>query len=192
MSSAADHPYRQQAGDVSGVVRSIRVAAALNERFGELLRKKSYYSDEDLSNTLGEVRQLYPEIWSNLDDARNALVARGLSVDAYEELRASNDARSGGVLDVDVTDATLTSTKGKTAYMNAPGHAAATAACNVLRAALPQIDWEELDRAEAAELAQFGSLGPAPWKKVVFYAIAVVFAAVAVGLYLVFRMRGRG
>ena len=182
---------------MSGVVRSIRVGAALNDRFGELLRKKRYLSDEDLSSTLGEVRQLYPEIWSNLDDARNALAGRGIAVDAYDALRSSAAARSGGVLDVEVTEQTLASAAlvgggSKTAYFNGPGHAAAKQACDALRATLPDVDWEALDRAEAAEIAQFGSLGPPRWKKVVFYGIALVLIAVAVGLYLVFRLKARG
>jgi hypothetical protein len=178
--------------DMSGVVRSIRVGAALNDRFGELLSKKNYLSDEDLSSTLGEVRQLYPEIWSNLDDARNALAARGVPVEAYDSLRSSAAARGGGVLDVDLTENVLGRGGSKTAYFNGPGHTAAKQACDALRATLPDVDWVALDRAEAAEIAQFGSLGPARWKKVVFYGIALVLIAVAVGLYLVFRLTARG
>ena len=69
----AQHPYRQQGDDLSDVVRSVRIAGALNERLAELFRPKQFYSDEELSNVLGEVRQLYPQIWSHLDDAHAGL-----------------------------------------------------------------------------------------------------------------------
>ncbi len=173
-------------------MRSVRIGAALNDQFGELLRRKIYNNPDRLESLLGEARQLYPEIWANFDHARKALVERGLSVDAYDALRASSAARSGGVLDVELAEhglgehALSKGRRDKTAYLNAQGHAAATEACNVLRAALPQVDWEALDRAEAAELAAIGSLGPSKAKKLVVYAMAAIAVVIAAILFVVF------
>lgn len=185
-------PYRTPA-EATSVVQSIRVGAALNEQFGALLRRRIYNDPERLASLLGEARQLYPEIWSNLDDARKALVERGIPTDAYDALRASSAARKGGVLDVQVTEQTLAqaalrTSYEKTAYLNAEGHAAATEACNALRAALPHVDWEALDRAEAEELAAFGSLGPSRGKKLAFYTLMVIAAAVALVLLIVWAV----
>jgi hypothetical protein len=188
-------PYRTPA-EATTVVRSIRVGAALNEQFGALLRRRIYNDPERLTSLLGEARQLYPEIWSNLDDARKALVERGVPTDRYDALRASSAARNGGVLDVQVTEQTLTQAALRTGYektanLNAEGHAAATEACNVLRAALPHVDWEALDRAEAEELAAFGSLGPSRARKLVFYTLAGIAAAMALVLLVVWVVHNK-
>jgi hypothetical protein len=187
-----DAPYRQPANDVSGIVRSIRIGAALNDQFGELLRRKIYNNPDRLESLIGEVGQLYPEIWANFDHARKALVERGLSVDAYDALRATPAACSGGVLDVELAGhglgehALSKGRRDKTAYLNTRGHATATEACNVLRRALPDVDWEELDRADAAELAEIGSLGPSKAKKLLVYGVAAMAALVAAILLVVF------
>ncbi len=181
-SPPADNPFRQSGVDNTATVRSIRVAAALNERLGDLLRKTNYASDEELANALGEARQLYPEIWSHLDDARRALARRGITVLAYDELRSSTAAQQGGVLDVEVTDRT------KTAWMNAEGHATAAFACNQLRAALPEVDWQALEAADAAALAAGASLGPSRATKIVFYILAGALALLGIALLIAYKI----
>jgi hypothetical protein len=158
-------PYRHADVDFSRVIRSIRVAAALNEQFGVLAQPKTYHERDELSRVIGEVRQLYPEIWANLDDARDALAKRGIDVAPYDELRAHPATRAGGVLDVQATERQIPIGGGasKSAYMNLEGHVLATEACHVMRRALPNVDWDALDRAEAAEIAAVGSLRPARW-----------------------------
>jgi len=186
-----DHPYRRPSADLSNAVRSIRMAAALNERFGTVAKKTSYSSREELSNALGEARQLFPEIWSLLDSARGELANRGIDVAAYDRLRALDATRDAGVVSVDVVESAGAMLGGgvlKSAQLNHEGHAAATEACSVLRGALPQIDWEALDRAEAEEIAAMGTLGPALWKKIVFGVIAIVVAAVLIAALMFMRM----
>ena len=174
-------------------IRSIRVAEALTERFGVVSRPQTYARMDELQNALGEARQLYPEIWTNLDHARAMLLQRGVDLAAYDVVRNSDVARAGGVLDVTGTDgvsgeiANLLGRSDKKAYMNARGHAAAIEACRLLRDALPQVDWEALDRAEAAELAAAGSLGRPRWQRILVRAIALAIGAILVLAYIYAR-----
>lgn len=95
---------------------------------------------------LTDRRASLPEIWSHLDAARHDLERRGLDVAAYDALRTGH------------------------------GYQAATAACDALRATLPAIDWDSLDRREAESLADM-SAAPrerATWKRFVIYAVAFV------------------
>jgi hypothetical protein len=169
-------------------VRSVRVATALADRFAILMQPGSYTNDEKFDNVLGEARQIYPSIWSNLDDARLALAARDVDLSAYDQLRATPAARLGGIGDVNVQEKTLITGGSKEAFFNSEGYAAARAACNILRDAMPGVDWRALEREEADQIAAFGSLGPPLWKKVIFYAIAGTLMAIAIVGYLYYRI----
>ncbi len=185
-------PYRAQAHDFSSAVASIRTAQALNERLAVLIKSETTTNDEAFSNKLGEARQLYPNIWSHLDQARNELAQRGMPVERYDAIRADPSIDKGAVLDVEVAnDAfTIPGRAEKTAYLNSRGHALAQQACTVLRSSLPTVDWDALERADAEQLAAFGSLGPPLWKKVVFYGLAGAVALIAIAGYIFFRLRG--
>jgi hypothetical protein len=188
---AREHPYRaDDHADVMPAVRSLRVAAALNDRFGELARPRRYDNPEALANALGEARQIYPEIWSNLDDAHAHLGKLGTTVPEYPQLRATPAARDAGVLDVDVKEFGLGGRE-KTAHVNAEGHATALAAIRALKAALPEVDWDSLDRADAREIEAVGSLRMARWKMIVLAAIGFVLAATALVVVLYLRTAGR-
>jgi len=166
------HPYRKPDDELAGVVQSIRVASALNERVGKLAQPRHYERADEMANAIGELEQLYPEVWSHLDVARAALAERGITVAAYDELRAST--RTTGLLEVDTLQQGL---MGRTATVDPTGHAAAVEACNLLKGALPQIDWVALDRVDD-QLAHV-RLGPPRW-----VSFAVIAAAVAFILYL--------
>src|SRR5262245_22786086 len=72
------------------VVRSVRVATALNQRFGALLREaKEHQTVAEFELKIGEAQQIYPEIWRHLDEARAALGQRGVVVEGYDVLRAT-------------------------------------------------------------------------------------------------------
>ena len=90
----------QQRDDLAPAVRSIRIATTLIEQFGELLGRRSFLDAEDIGPLLGEARQLYPEIWSHLDDARAVLAERGINIVNYDTLRATEPLGSPGVLEV--------------------------------------------------------------------------------------------
>lgn len=191
----AEHPYRQADVDFSRAIRSIRIAAALNEQYRVLAQPKNYRDRDELSRVLGEARQLYPEIWANLDDARNALAQRGIDVTGYDALRAHDATRAGGVLDVMAVDkgrerADMMFSGGvvKSAEMNTQGHRLATEAGHVLQRALPNVDWDALDRAEADEIAAAGSLRPARWKAVVLGLIGAILIGGAAAAYLYLRI----
>jgi hypothetical protein len=193
------HPYRQHDVDLSGAIRSIRIAVTLNERFGVIAQPKTYHSGEQLSDMLSEARQLYPEIWRHLDDARKALAQRGNVVAAYDELRGSDAARAPAILDVEAKDSAqdrlilpITGGVVKTARLNLAGHAAATEACNALRRALPDVDWQALDRAEAQEIEAIGSLRPGRWKAIMFGVIGFGILVVLGALLLYLRISSAG
>jgi hypothetical protein len=175
-------PYRKPNVDVSASVRAIRMAAALNDRYGAIIRSRTYRDANALSIALGEANQLYPEIWVLLDEARRALADRDIDVSLYDAVRTSPAARAPAVLDMDTGFAAIVSGGDRTAMLNRAGHLAATEACSLLRAAMPQVDWEALDRAEAASLKDI-DVGPPLWKKIVFYTIVGTIVAIASGSY---------
>jgi hypothetical protein len=193
---ASNNPYRSSGADFSDAVRAIRVAVALNEQYGVIVRPKNYSDPDELSRVIGEARQLFPAIWSNLDHARDALLRHGREVGRYDEIRSQAAVAAGGVLDVMAKDADdlvhLTGGVAKSARLNREGHTAATEACDVLRGALPQVDWAALDRAEAEEIAAAGSLRPGRWKAVVIVAIGFVALVIAAGAYAYMRTVGKG
>jgi hypothetical protein len=171
--------------DVAGIVQSIQIATTLNKRVGQLVGKRTYDNADALSFDLGELRQLYPEVWAHLDDARAELARRGIDVPRYDELRSSYEANAGGVLDVQLAP---TSRVEKAAATNVEGHQKALEACYVLRAAVPgmsSFDWDNLARKDE-ELATSVSLGPARWKRMLVGALAALalIAAIAIALLL--------
>ena len=82
-------------------IRSVRVAAVLCDRFAELLKGPTIVTahkgrgaligvkgnEDELSLRLGEAQQIYPEIWSHLDEARKAFGERGVNLAAFDQLR---------------------------------------------------------------------------------------------------------
>src|SRR5260370_425195 len=82
--------YKRRVPAVDPVVRSIRVAATLNDRFGAILREvKSIRHVRELELRIGEAQQIYPEIWRHLDEARTTLLHRGVDIFGYDKLRAT-------------------------------------------------------------------------------------------------------
>lgn len=155
--------------NVDPAVRSVRIAVTLCERFAELLkgpatvtaRKQSGAlfgvsgNDEALSLRIGEVQQIYPEIWRHLDEARAAFASRGIDVSAYDQIRAREGVALGAAVDVKHTrhgagqyavDETV-----KSANFNVEGHRRAREACEALMRATPDIDWAGIARAEAED-----------------------------------------
>ncbi len=152
-------------------VRSVRIAATLNERFAALMRAPVTQTGGmgELELRIGEAQQMYPEIWNHLDEARATLAGRGVSTAAYDKVRATEPKGSIGVSRVEV-EGYATTLSGhmlglhdeqvKSAYFNLEGHRRANEAVKALMAAQPEVDWRALERAENAEIAAAGSLGP--------------------------------
>lgn len=177
--------------DVDPAVRSIRVAAALNDRFGAILvevPKLDKVSEIELR--IGEAQQLYPEIWRHLDEARAELVRRGAAVDDYDALRGTerpgqqavgNIESASMVNPVALAFGSLELVQFKSATFNAQGHAKAREACNALMQAMPDVDWHALARREDAEIAEMGSLATAKWRN------ASIAAAIVIALIIALR-----
>jgi hypothetical protein len=131
---------------VADPVQSIGIAKSLAERFATL--SSVAHSGVVVNNVaemelrIGEAQQIYPEIWRHLEEAYAALVARGITVPRFDELRSGDHARVG-VLDVeaDMYDGRAT---WKAARFNIDGHRRAVAACHMLMTAMPEVDWAKL------------------------------------------------
>jgi hypothetical protein len=175
--------------NVDPVVRSIRIATTLNERFGDILREAaSYQKVAEFELKIGEAQQIYPEIWRHLDEARAALGRRGIVVQSYDDLRATerpgqlgvdNIEHSEGINPLALALGQLQYLETKTATFNHEGNAKARQACDALMRAMPEVDWRAVEREEEAEIAAMGSLSSAKWRQVALIAAVVLAAFVA-------------
>lgn len=173
-------------------VRSIRIASTLSERFREIMNGPLLPAGvSDLELRIGEAQQIYPEVWTHLDEARAALAARGVDTKTYDMTRALEPKGALGVSRVDVTGYSSSATTAllgiedqtvKSAQFNIEGHRRQGIAIRALMDAMPEVDWKALERAEAAEIAAAGSLGPVSPKSALRWlvigggGIAVVYA----------------
>jgi hypothetical protein len=152
-------------------VRSVRVALALCDRFAELLKGPTTVrahkqrgalvgvsgDQEGLSMRIGEAQQLYPEIWTHLDEARTVFASRGTDVNAYDFLRDQEGTSLGANVDLHHKshgygshgiDETV-----KSATFNVEGLTRARQACKALMTATPDIDWAAIAAAEGSDPA---------------------------------------
>jgi hypothetical protein len=153
------------------VVRSTRVAVALCDRFQELTRGPTTVTaakgrtaligvkgnDEEFSLRVNEANQIYPDIWSHLDDARKALVARNVDVSAFDTIREKERQLQPTGVRVDMTyqqhgDPTYGMEHTvKRATFNTDGLARARGAIQVIMNATPHINWAAIAKAEDAD-----------------------------------------
>ncbi|CAN5858900.1 hypothetical protein BH11MYX2_BH11MYX2_05820 [soil metagenome] len=156
---------------VDPAVRSVRIAAALCDRFEELMRGPTQIratrnrrslvgvtgDETGMSLRLGEAQQLYPEIWRHLDDARTAFAARGTDVAGYDGLRKQEGAGMGA--NVHTSEGSYGAGRyaydeyTKTADFNVAGLSRARQTIAVLVSITPQIDWASIVAAEHADPA---------------------------------------
>lgn len=156
-------------------VRSVRIATTLNERFRDLMHQRSSPGDgtAELELRIGEAQQIFPEIWNHLDDARKVIAERGGDTAAYDTIKASQGPARLGVTRVEVEDHHSFGLGGydhvqtKEAHFNLEGFRSAHKACAALMAAMPEVDWKAVERAENQEIAAAGSLGPIDSKKTI-------------------------
>jgi hypothetical protein len=175
--------------NVDPVVRSIRIASTLNDRFGTIVREaNNNQTVAEFELKIGEAQQIYPEIWRHLDEARAALGTRNIAVAKYDAIRATerpgqlavdNIEHSEGVNPLALAFGGALHVEFKTASFNREGHTKARAACNALMEAMPEVDWRELARAEEAEIAAVGSLDSAKWRQLVIVGAIVLAVIVA-------------
>jgi len=161
--------------NVDPAVRSIRIAAILNERFGAIIREaESVENVAEVELKIGEAQQIYPEIWRHLDEARAALDQRGVAVADFDALRATERPGQLAVANIEHTEGInvlalalgeLQHFETKTASFNHEGHVKARDACDALMQAMPNVAWAELARQEAAEIAEVGSLNARKWRQ---------------------------
>ncbi len=184
-------------------VDAILTAETLLVQFVSLVPRLSSALPADVSIALGEAQSLYPELWSNLDRAHLLLGERGIDVPTYDELRArqpatmlgvkvhtrershANDAAAmgafllGGVVASAAVDV-VGSIGAKRGEANNSGLRDSRAALDVLRNAMPDVDWKAVRGREAyeAQVALRG-LSAGRTKKTL---IGVVGLAVAISL----------
>jgi len=179
---------------VDPIVRSIRIATTLNERFRAILKEADApQTVAEFELKIGEAQQLYPEIWRHLDEARAALGQRGVGAPDYDALRATEHPGQLAVGDIESSEGInplalavgqLQYVQTKTATFNHAGQVKAQHACAALMQAMPEIDWPALARAEDAEIAAMGSLSSSKWRQLAI-AVAVLLAG-----YVALRLLG--
>ena len=182
------------AGPVDPAVRSIRIAATLNDRFRTIMNAPVTPTGgmAQLELSIGEAQQIYPEIWTHLDEARATLAGRGVDTTRFDTVRALEPKGSLGVSRVDLTGVSTSLTTAalgiadeqiKSAQFNLDGHRRANLAIEALQSAMPEVDWKGLERAEAADAAKaaaslspLGSSSTMKWLAVAAGALIVVYA----------------
>ena len=178
--------YREGVAAPDEAVRSLRVASTLLDRYRTLTATQALSSDE-LELIIGEAQQIYPEIWRHLGDARKTLLAHGRDISGFDAVRRSELVELG-VTDIDVhTELDIASllvgryrqTTVKTATFNAAGYARARQGAQALMAAMPEVDFAALARAEDAEIAAAGSLQASKWKSLAIAAVVVLGLLIA-------------
>ena len=175
--------------NVDPVVRSIRIASTLNERFGAILRgAKEHQTVAELELKIGEAQQIYPEIWRHLDEARAALAKRNVVVREYDELRATERPGQLAVDNIQHAEAINPFAlaiggplhiETKTASFNSAGHQKARDACFALMHVMPEVDWRAVARAEDDEIAAVGSLDSAKWRQLIIGGAIVLAVLIA-------------
>ena len=175
--------------NVDPVVRSIRIASTLNDRFGAILREANVHQTvAEFELKIGEAQQIYPEIWRHLDEARTVLGKRNIQVAHYDELRATerpgqqavgNIEHAEGVNPLALAFGGALHVEMKTASFNHEGHAKAREACNALMESMPGVDWRALIREEEAEIAAMGSLDASKWRHLVVIGAVVLAVVIA-------------
>lgn len=163
-------------------VRSVRVAVALAERFGELTRK-TVGAPDTMSLVIGEGEQIYPEIWSQLDLARKAFADAGCDTKEFDAIRAHEPRGSLGILDMRLVGYD-NENQYREVVWNRDGHTRAIQAAGALMRAAPDIDWALIAKAEDEAQrnieAEFGSLSSKAWIPVVVIIVAILAALVLV------------
>jgi hypothetical protein len=201
-------------------VRSILVASALVDRLAELMRPRhtdgvlaalagsksaiatlagSDAAEDALALRIGEAQQISPEVWRHLDDARAELVRRGVEVAGYDELRSLQTAALLATSNIDVQRkldyyglafGQFRTIQAKSVTWDTGNLTSAIAACELLKRALPDVDWAEIERAQAAQIASAGSLRTRRVRSLLV-GVAVVVAVLAVGVGIHTWLGGR-
>jgi len=188
-------------------VRSIQIASALLDRLGELLRPRPgapllsalagrEVAADELELRLGEAQQIAPEIWRHLDDARAVLGERGVDVAGYDEIRKQQNPALLATSNIEVKNrldyyglaqGAIRVITTKTVTWDSGNFASGIAGCALLKRALPEVEWEALERADREQIAAAGSLKTARWRGVAkWLAVATVIAGIAVGAHAFF------
>jgi hypothetical protein len=183
-------------------VQSIRIASNLAERFRALIVPAGSIVSGTLADfelRIGEAQQIYPEIWRHLDDAYGVLKERGADIAQFDELRRGELVHMG-VTDIEarteinymaLMTGRLRMQTVKTATFNSAGYARAVAACKALMAAMPDVDWAALAKAEDQEIRAAGSLQAGKYLGIIKWAaVAGVLGGVAFGAYKLFTRGG--
>jgi len=169
-------------------VQSVGVATALARRYRAIAEAESH---SELEVTIGEARQIYPEMWRHLDEARVALGERGVDCTPYDNLRQQELGSIG--VDVGMTVGVAFYKYGfkvaeiykKTANFDADGAHRALAAIAILRQLMPDVDWAARARADDRLIREAGSLKSATWIGIA--KLGAAGAAIAIVALVIFR-----
>ena len=166
-------------------VQAVGVATALVRRYVALSQTTE---QTDVELVIGEARQIYPEMWRHLDEARIALGERGTDCTAYDNLRRHELQSMGVDVEINVTEYyTKYGTKiyesyTKSASFDIEGAHRAFAAAKILKQLMPEVDWAARAREEERVIQEAGSLKAARLihlAKVLGVGLAIALVALA-------------
>lgn len=132
---------------------ALLAAETLIEQFRRVAPDLRSPMPADVTAAIGQLQHIYPGIWSHLDLARSLL---GTEVGAYDALRARQPEALMGVTSIKTADpidqmaifmlagAAIASVDAKSASSNRAGIVDAQEALELLRSALPDVDWKSL------------------------------------------------
>lgn len=150
-------PFSDRSSLIQQASTAIMMAKQLVELFVEstdrLLKLIAGGLGEEVSSLVGQANQIYSSLWTQLDQASYCIADLQRDTTEYRTLRASPSARAGqGILDFscrveqrgryDVLIATVVT--------NSVGLQQAAAACRMLAALLPEVDWATQIKKQAA------------------------------------------
>jgi hypothetical protein len=132
---------------------SVLAAETLIEQLRRVAPALNSPMPADVAAAIGEVQHIYPEIWANLDRARSMISE---DIPQYDDLRARQPAALMGATSINTADpveqaaifavagAAVASIGAKSAVVNRAGILDAEAALEILRAAVPGVNWHAL------------------------------------------------
>jgi hypothetical protein len=175
-------------------VQSVGVATALALRYRAIAEAESH---SHLELTIGEARQIYPEMWRHLDEARIALGERGVDCTPYDNVRRqeldSIGVHVGTTVGVEFYAYGLKVGEiyKKAASFDLEGAHRALEAIATLRHLMPDVDWAARARENDRLIREAGSLKTGTWIGIAKIAGAgVAIAIVALILFNVLSNAG--
>jgi hypothetical protein len=146
--------------DTRPYVQSILTADTLIRHYVravEAVRRSLGRDELEMSAQIGDANRTYPTIWEHLEHARALLAAEGRDTSAFDRLRERASGQTAVGIDSDRSEigyslfsSSAYQTQTLTLHFNLRGVSLAHEASQALKQALPDVQWDALERDAAA------------------------------------------